>query len=188
MSQENVEFVRKPFHVRKRSSRTVDERIFLRFPRLYVAVARRITTLPLRSRVRQAAVWRAIRLGVEAFNRRDIDALFVGYHDDFELHPAREFVEAGLAEASYCGLAGYLEYLSDWSEVWGGSRRVEPEELIDMGDRFVLLGSTPERAQSSGVALTEAYANVCTLKDGKLIRQREFVDHAEALEAVGLSE
>jgi ketosteroid isomerase-like protein len=123
---------------------------------------------------------------VEAFNRRDIDALFVGYHADFELHPAREIVAAGMADACYRGRAGYFKYVSDWSEVWGGSRRVEPVELIDLGDRFVVLGHTPGRAQSSGVALTETYAAVCTLQDGKLISQREFVDHAEALEAVGL--
>jgi ketosteroid isomerase-like protein len=61
-------------------------------------------------------------------------------------------------------------------------------ELIDLGKRFVVLGHTPGRAQSSGVALTETYAAVCTLKDGKLIRQREFVDHTEALEAAGLRE
>jgi len=49
--------------------------------------------------------------------------------------------------------------------------------------------TTTERggAQSSGVALTETYA-ACTLKDGTLIRQREFVDHPEALEAAGLAE
>jgi ketosteroid isomerase-like protein len=124
---------------------------------------------------------------VEAFNRRDIDALFVGYHNDFELQPAREMVDAGLADASYRRRAGYLKYVSDWSEVWGGSRRVEPVELIDLGNRFVLLGHTPGRAQSSGLALTEAYAAICTFKDGKLVRQREFVDHGEALEAAGLS-
>ena len=37
MSQENVEFVRKPLRVRERSSRTLDQRLSLRFPRLAAA-------------------------------------------------------------------------------------------------------------------------------------------------------
>jgi ketosteroid isomerase-like protein len=52
----------------------------------------------------------------------------------------------------------------------------------------VLLANVPMRAQASGVALTEAFALVATLKDGRMIRQQEYYDHAEALEAVGVSE
>jgi ketosteroid isomerase-like protein len=61
-------------------------------------------------------------------------------------------------------------------------------ELIDLGGRIVLLAHVPMRAQSSGVPLTEAYALVSTLKDGSLVRHQEYYDHAQALEAVGLSE
>jgi ketosteroid isomerase-like protein len=38
------------------------------------------------------------------------------------------------------------------------------------------------------VPLTEAYALVLTLKGGRVVRIQEYFDHAEALEAVGLSE
>jgi ketosteroid isomerase-like protein len=63
---------------------------------------------------------------------------------------------------------------------------LEPTELIDLGDRFVLLADMPMRAQASGVPLTETYACVSTLKDGRVIRQQAFLDQAEALESVGL--
>ena len=43
------------------------------------------------------------------------------------------------------------------------------------------------RAQASGVPLLQTYAGVSTLKNGRVIRQRDFLNHAEALEAVGLS-
>ena len=62
------------------------------------------------------------------------------------------------------------------------------EELIDTGERIVMLANVPMRAQASGVPLTEEFAYVATLKDGRVIRQRDFLDHAEALEAVGLRE
>jgi hypothetical protein len=64
MSEENEEIVRKPLQVRERSSRTLDQRLFLRFPRLATASFRLITKLPPGSRLRQAVVWRAARLAL----------------------------------------------------------------------------------------------------------------------------
>ena len=49
-----------------------------------------------------------------------------------------------------------------------------------------MLADMPMRAQASGVPLGETYACVSTLKDGRVIRQRDFLNQAEALEAVGL--
>ena len=46
--------------------------------------------------------------------------------------------------------------------------RTAPTELIDLGDRVVLLANMPMRAQASGVPLAETYAVVSTLKDGKV--------------------
>ena len=43
------------------------------------------------------------------------------------------------------------------------------------------------RAQVSGISLTEAFAVVSTVRDGRVIRFQEYFDHAEALEAVGLA-
>jgi hypothetical protein len=60
--------------------------------------------------------------------------------------------------------------------------------MIDLGDQVVVLADMPMRAQASGISLSETYACVSTLKDGKVIRQRDFLDHAEALKAVGLHE
>ena len=66
MSQENVEVVRKALRVRERSSRTLDQRLGLRFPRLGAAsgrlTGRLIGRLSPRSRLRQAALWRGVRL------------------------------------------------------------------------------------------------------------------------------
>ena len=70
----------------------------------------------------------------------------------------------------------------------GAEVYLDPVELIDLGDRLVVLADAPMRAQGSGIALTEAFAVVSTLKDGRVIRYQEYFDHAEALSAVGLSE
>jgi ketosteroid isomerase-like protein len=187
MPQENVEIVRKPLRVRERSSRTFDQRLSLRFPRVAAANARLIGKLPPGSRLRQSTVWRNVRLAVEAYNRRDPEAVAISCHPEFEYHPGREWVEAGLVEPCYRGLEGYRKYLATVDEVWGGENYLKPVELIDLGERIVMLADGRMRAQASGVPLTEAFALVSTLKDGRSIHLQEYYDHAEALEAVGLS-
>jgi ketosteroid isomerase-like protein len=188
MSQENVEVVRRPLRMRERSRRTLDQRFFLRFPRLAAATSRRIGKLPPSSRLRQASLSRTARLAMQAYNRRDPDAAVIGCHPDFEYHPGRTWVESGLVEPCYRGVEGYRRYLASVDEVWGGENYLKPVELIDLGERFVVLADGTMRAQASGVPLTEAFALVTTLKGGRAIHLQEYYDHAEALEAVGLTE
>jgi ketosteroid isomerase-like protein len=178
--------VRRPLRVKAGSSRPLDQRLALRLPRLAAAANRLIGLLPPRSRVRQAFIWRNVRLSVEAYNRRDLDAVTINYRPELEYHPYREFVEGALAEPVYHGPAGYRAYIADTYEVWGTEVRIEPTELIDLGDRIVLLGDMPMRAQASGIELAQTYAGVSTLKHGRVVRQDDFLNHAEALELVGL--
>ena len=182
------QMMRKPLRVREPSSRTLDQRILMRFPWLFAASFRLIEGLPPSSRVRQAVVWRNARLGLEAYNRRDMDAAAAGFHPDLEYYPYREFVEAALAEPCYHGPAGYRAYIAATYEVWGTEVRLYPTELIDLGDRLVVLADMPMRAQASGVALAQTYASIWTIRDGRVIEARDFLDHAEALAAAGLSE
>jgi len=187
-----VEIVRKPLRVRERSHRTLDQRLCLHFPRLAVAYLRLFLRLPPGSRLRQAGLWRAARLAAEAYNRRDMDAMGIGYHPEFEYHPAREWVESGLLEPVYRGLEGHRRYVGGTAEVFGTEVHLEPTELIDLGDRLVMLASVPMRAQASGIRLTEEFALVTTIKDGTVFRVHEYCNHdealREALEAAGLAQ
>jgi ketosteroid isomerase-like protein len=186
MSSDQI--VRKPLRVSERSGRTLDQRLSLRFPRLAAAYLRRIGKMPPGSRLRQATLWRGVRLGVEAYNRRDLDAVVIGWHPEFEYHTGREWAQSGLVEPCYRGLEGYRKYVAATEEVWGEENYLRPVELIDLGERIVMLADGRMRAQASGVPLAEAFALVTTLEDGRTVRLQEYYDHAEALEAVGLSE
>jgi ketosteroid isomerase-like protein len=188
MSQENVEVVRVPLRARKRSSRSLDERLALRFPRLAATYTRLIGKLPPRSRLRQATFTRGTLLGMEAYNRRDLKAVVIGWHPEFEYCPGRDWVKSGLVEPSYRGLEGYREYVAATAEVWGHENTLRPIELIDLGDRIVILADGEMRAQASGVPLANSFALISTLKDGRFIRLQEYYDHTEALEAAGLRE
>lgn len=124
----------------------------------------------------------------EAFNRRDLDAALTGTSRDVEFRPPREWVEVGFFAAGYRGRVGFREYVSTWSDVWGADLRMESVELIDIGDRLVLLGDLPTSGTASGVSFTGKFATVSELKDGMTIRVQMYSDHAEALEAAGLRE
>ena len=151
------------------------------------AAFRLVTVLPPSSRIRQAGLQRTIRMAIEAYNRRDLEAVAVAFHPGLEYYPYREFVEAGLADPCYHGPSGYRSYIEATYDVWGTEVRLYPTELIDLGDRLVLLADMPMRAQGSGIPLAETYATIATIKQGKVIRQQDFLDQAEALEAVGLA-
>jgi ketosteroid isomerase-like protein len=187
MSKKEVGVVRTPLQVRERSRRTLDQRLMLRFPRLAAASFRLLGARPPGSRLRQAALSRAVRLTSEAYNRRDLDAVVMGYDPEIQYLPARNWVEAGFFEPSYHGREGYRKYVATTAEVFGGEVYFKPVELIDLGERIVILATAPMRAQARGIPLTEKFAYVSTLKDGLVTSLQEYYDHAEALAAVGLS-
>ena len=67
--------------------------------------------------------------------------------------------------------------------------RIDPIELIDAGeDKVVAVLRLSGRAELSGVETDLTYAELDTLRDGKMARARQYWTKAEALEAAGLSE
>jgi ketosteroid isomerase-like protein len=123
---------------------------------------------------------------LEAYNRRDLEAVVASWGRDFVYVPDRKWIDAGLVGPRYRGFAGYREYVAAADEVWGGANYLKPLELVDLGTRLVVLAEGTMRAQASGVPLTEAYAVVLTLAGGRVVEVQEYFDHAAALKAVGL--
>jgi hypothetical protein len=174
-----------PLPVRGSSGRTFDQRLLLRFPWLAVMSLRLLDRLPPTSRLRQNVLRRAGRLGIEAFNRRDFDVARVGHHADCEYLPPREMIEAGLVKSYYHGLAGYRELMSDWSHA--GHLHLEDAELIDLGDRWMLLAALSLRwHRRADASISRTWASVLTLKSGRPIREQYYWNLAEAYQAAGL--
>lgn len=178
--------VRKPVPLREGTRRAFEQRLFARVPWLAAPSLRLVARLPPSSLLRQALIRRGIRVSAEAFNRGDLDALAPTRAPDFEFHPPPETVESGFMESSYRGAGGYRRYVSELSDVWGSDMRIEALELIDMGDRLVMLMDVPVRARASGIPLTGKLASVATLAKGRVVRQQDYFDHDQALTAVGL--
>jgi len=179
--------VRRPLFVRESSRRAPDERLALRLRRLVLGFWRLVLRLPPKSRFRQTLVWRANRLAYEAFNRHDFEALLALCHPEAEFRIPRELAELGIGEPRIRGTREYLQFLNGWSSAWDGLR-IRPRELIDLGDRQLMLGETGGRGRGSGIMVAQPYASLNAFEDGRLVRHQGYFDHAEALEAAGLSE
>jgi len=89
-----------------------------------------------------------------------------------------------------CVLRGLEEIGRDSENVektWE-EHRVEPQELIDAGDRVVLFLREYQRGKRSGIELVIETAVVFDLRKGRVVRIQGYMDRAEALKAVGLSD
>ncbi len=72
-------------------------------------------------------------------------------------------------------------------EIWD-EHRWEAQEFIDAGDRVVVLQREYQRGKGSGVELVIDTATILNLRDGRVVRMQGYINRAQALEAVGLSE
>jgi ketosteroid isomerase-like protein len=193
MSVENIESVRgvrTPVVVPPENRRrTLDERIFARFPVLVRAIASRWSRLPPRSRLRRAFVSRLMRQGCEAANRRDFDLLFLFLDPEIELEleesPFGGFVPPDLPAVNH----GHGGYLRAWEAMIEAMEdfRIELDEVVDFGDRLLTPGRFMGHGTASGAPVTQPIFQVFTLRRGLVIRQEDFVDRDKAVEAAGLS-
>ena len=94
-------------------------------------------------------------------------------------------VEVVTSLETYHGRAGVVEEARRWEEMWS-HYRFEVEELLDAGDRVVLLYYQIGRAKGSGIEVEERAGWVYTLRDGKIARVKMFQDRDTALRAAGL--
>ena len=65
----------------------------------------------------------------------------------------------------------------------------KPSNLVDAGERVVLLFDLQVRGRSTGIEMPFGkVAWVYTFRDGLIVHMKLYMSQAEALEAVGLSE
>ena len=86
------------------------------------------------------------------------------------------------------GPVAVRRYIQDWIDTFDDSS-VVVEELRDVGDdRVLAIQRVKGRAKLSDIEIDIRYAAVSTVRDGKIVRGREYLSVDEALKAVGLSE
>jgi ketosteroid isomerase-like protein len=124
-----------------------------------------------------------MRAVMDAFNRRDGEALEALFTQDAEIVPARAALEGTI----YRGRDGGAQYCADIEDSWVGIRW-EVEEIRDGSSWVLVVGRIRGRGRSSGVPLDTTAGWVARFREGLLRSFQTFADRAAALEAVGLRE
>jgi hypothetical protein len=170
-----------------RPRRTLDERILVRFPALARALLHRVRRLPPGSRLRRSLLVRLSGMAACAANRRDFDVLFLGFD------PAIDYraVTAGPSGQVVPDLVGhhhgYAGYLHVWRTMLDGfpDLTLEPEELVDLGDNLISVTRLRGHGSGSGVPIDQLLFQVFSFRRGLVVKQEDFAEREEALEAVG---
>jgi ketosteroid isomerase-like protein len=94
----------------------------------------------------------------------------------------------GRSEDTYRGIEGFRRWIAETDEVMA-EFQVQAETIRDVGDdRVLMLGLVIGKGRLSGADVEAELGQVFTFRDGQLVSYRGYLDRAEALEAVGLSE
>jgi ketosteroid isomerase-like protein len=126
-----------------------------------------------------------VRLALDAFAQRGLDAAAEYWTDDIEHRSIPGAVDdRGPMHGKDAVRAFYQDWLDTFDEFW-----TEPVELIDAGeDQVVSVLRMGGRAKQSGIETNLTYAVLNTIRDGKIVRGREYWTKEQALEAAGLRE
>ena len=84
------------------------------------------------------------------------------------------------------GRAAVLDFVRSGCELWGPDVRLE--EIVDLGDRLLVRVHWNTRAQHTGIEEELRFSEIATYREGRVILIEFFLDHDQALKAVGLEE
>jgi ketosteroid isomerase-like protein len=86
----------------------------------------------------------------------------------------------------YDGAEGTLRFLTDWTAAWD-DWRLEVHDVLDAGDRVVVLLSQHGRSKSTGLPVDMEFAQVWYMRDGLQRRMEMYSDPEQALRDAGLA-
>lgn len=121
-----------------------------------------------------------LREAYAAFNRGDINSALKPFDSRIEWSEPAEFPGGG----TYHGVEGVKRYLTQ-SKAGIAEGTSEPEQFVISGNRVVVLVHVRVRRRGSDAWHEVRIADVYTVKDGKAVQMRAFVDQQEALRWAG---
>jgi ketosteroid isomerase-like protein len=127
-----------------------------------------------------------VRSAIEAYRAGDRDAYVDYFAEDVEVCPdASRFVET----KPFRGREEFRRFIADLDQSWeGGASASEIRELLPVGDRVLARTDWGGRGRASGIDVRSSLTAINTVRDGEIVKIEYFFDHAQALEAAGLSE
>ncbi len=123
----------------------------------------------------------------EAWDADNLDAFLAEADPEVEWHTAIERALEG-TESTYRGHDGMREVWEEYrGEAWGGFTS-QVQEIRDLGESLLLLGHLEVSGRTTGIELGQEFGQLVTFRDRKILRSQDFLSHAQAIEAAGLSE
>jgi len=120
-------------------------------------------------------------------NERGVGAATEAFGDllapDFVLEEAAELPDP----EAYAGREAFIENMAKLEDSFA-ELRMDPLEMVDLGEKIIVVVSMSGRGQGSSVPVEMTFAQLWSLRDGKAVSLRDYATRAEALAAVGLSE
>jgi ketosteroid isomerase-like protein len=120
---------------------------------------------------------RAFRTAVLAL---DVESLQSNIDPDYELHNHTDFFDW---RDVYRGVEGMMEWAGQITDTAGDFELVV-ERIERSGDRVISLGEMHASGRLSQIEATFPWAQVWTLRDGRILRVEVYTDHGSALEAL----
>jgi ketosteroid isomerase-like protein len=124
-----------------------------------------------------------VRAGLEAWTARNMEALRETYAEDVVTWPPEGWPEAG----PFMGRDTVVGQWEQMRDTWDSDEVEMRASYIDAADRVAVRMVWRGRDDGASTDMGEA-TGVFTIRNGKVRVAEFFWDHAEALEAVGLSE
>ena len=119
----------------------------------------------------------------EAYNRRDVGAYLDTVSESVRFRSRFSVMD----NRDYTGHDEFRRYFAELDETWE-RYTMNLDRTVVVGAKVVGLFHLEATGRESGLALEERPAVVFTVEAGKIVQIDAYPTHAEALEAVGLSE
>jgi ketosteroid isomerase-like protein len=125
------------------------------------------------------------RRAAVTWNDGDLEAFWALYHPDVEWD-ARNY-SGWPEEPVYRGKEAVRKLLEEWRAIFS-DYEFGVDRYVDLGERVLSICWQRGRGTGSGTPVLMEFAQVITVRDGLIVRNENYSDREEALEAVGLSE
>ena len=126
-----------------------------------------------------------VRQAWDAWLRGDVDDLFAFFHPEivWDMTHFRDW-----PDATYRGDEGVRRFLDEWLEVWDEYEVGVAEILAAPDGRIVSLAWQRGKGRRSELPMEMEWAQITTMRDGKIIQMDNYDRRSQALEAAGLSD
>lgn len=124
-----------------------------------------------------------IRRGHQAFRDSGEEAIFEYLDPEVEVSPVEELPGAETGH----GHEGFRRFFQTIRDAFGDFGW-EPQEFVDLGDHVLVKTRFFAAGRGSGIPVEATIYNLWTVRRGKAVRVRGYLNRAEALEAAGAPE